>query len=210
RQRAGLAFEREVTEAHVAGGADPISEFTNNHLDAIVYASGSIEDLKPFGKIAHRHPSHVGDGFTFNPDVEGLALELGAVADRARNEAAIFCKQDAHVSFVTAPFEPFEKPTDPRPVIRVPSVVRPRVSVQEPGALFIAHLPKRDGGANFSSPRKLEHPIVHLAVRGSSPGRDQPLPQRQLGVGNDLFQIEFDGPPKSFTFWARADRAVGG
>src|SRR5215475_4918766 len=133
---AGLAFEREVTEANVDEVADAIAEFTNNHLDAILCASQPGEHLKPLGKLAHRHPSHVGNRLALVPDVESLALELGAVTDGAGNEAAIFCEQDAHVSFVTAPFEPFEKATDPRPVIRVPSVVRPRVAVQEPGALL--------------------------------------------------------------------------
>src|SRR5580700_5132101 len=60
------------------------------------------------------------------------------------------------------------------------------------------------------SPRTLEHPLLHFAVGRRAPGCDQSLPQREVGIGNHFFQIEFDRTPEAFAFGAGANRAVGG
>src|SRR5208282_6495608 len=209
-ERARLALQGEIAKPDFDEVPSAISEFAQHYLGAFVRAPGELQRVQPFGEIAHRHASDVGNRLAIDEHVECFGVELRTLANRARNEAPVLGQQDSDVGLVAAPLKPFEEAVHSRPFVGVPLVARAFIAVEQPLALFIVHLAERDRRADLAAARQLEHPVVHLAIRRRSPGRDQPLAQRQVRIWNYLSQVELDRTPETFAFGAGANRAVRG
>ena len=140
--------------------------------------------------------------------VERRGLQLGAAARRTGDEPPIFRQQNSDVSLVAPSFEPLEEAVHARPLVFVPLAARTFVAVEQPGALLVGQLAKRRRRADFSAPRQLQHPLIHLAIRRRPPRRDQPVAHRQILIRNHLVEIELNRAPEAFAFGTRANRAV--
>ena len=165
--------------------------------------------LDPLGQRRDRHPAQVGDIAALDLDVERFRAQLGACARRAGYELAVSGQKDSDVSFVAAAFHPFKEAANPRPSILFAPAALARLAVEQPGAFFGGELLVGCGEPNSAPARAFHHPGVHLAVGRRAPGSHQPLTDREVVVGNDLGQVQFDGAAESLAFRAGADRAVG-
>src|ERR1700722_14297323 len=90
RQRARLTLEGEVTEAHFGEIADAILQFAQHVRASLSHGAVSPNAFDPCRDLVHRQLADVGDRRTIDAHVQGVALELAALAERAHHEAAIF------------------------------------------------------------------------------------------------------------------------
>ena len=206
-QGARLPVEGEIAEADVDEIAKPGADLLEQEGGGFVGGAGRAEALEEREAPVEREGADRVDverGGLGQPPVEGLRLEPGAAAARAREVAAVPREEDPDVHPVALALEPVEVAAHPEPM----AVAPPAVSLDDPLALLGGEVAPRHV-VRHPDPLRLLDEVALVGEVGLRLERlDRSLAQGKALVGDDEVVVDAHLAPEPPAGVAGADRGV--
>ena len=217
---AGRPLQREVVEPDVEQEAEAGVDLLDDPLGDLPFAVGELHGPEEVVGLADRQPADVGDRAATDQDRQGLRLEPGALAGRARDLA--------HVALVAVaapvrlglgvpalhegdrPLEPGVVAAQPAVAVLVLDVHLVVEAVQDGLAGALRQLaPGRVHAEAHVLGQGLQQPLEVLARRGAGgPRRDGAVAERLLVVGHDQLWVDLEPGAEAGALRAGAERRV--
>ena len=213
RQRSALTVKREVAQPDVAEKLQAGANLGEHQIHRGIHQralEGQVVDERT--QIRNRCQHQILDGFAPDAPEQGVRLETGAVARRARRVAAVLGQHDPHVHLVRLGFEPGEKALNPVP-LRLPGLLAAfplRITLQHPVPVLGRQVLPRRIDRDVQAPRELDHLILAFLETRGLPGLDGAFVKRAVFIRDHQAVVDPDHASKAAARFARAQRGVKG
>ena len=211
-ERARLAVEGEVAQAHLAEVREAGADLGEQEVRRLVERRGQLERREERPQALDREQHEVVDRVPLAPELpqHRVGLEPCTAASGARRVRAVARQQHADVHLVGLGLQPGEEALHAVPLAR-PGLAPAHpigVAVDHPAAVRLVHVAPRDVEREPVLPRHLLEVVLALAIALRLPRPDRARAQRLRLVGDHEAVVDADHAAEAAAGLARADRRV--
>ncbi len=216
RQRARLAVEREIAEAHLSEVIQARADLLEQQLRGLIERRRQRQRAQERGRALDRQAHQLvnieawhtgitrGDIGAADPPQQGIGLQARAVAGRALGVGPVLRQQHADVHLVALGLEPLEEARHPVPDAIIPVTF----AFEHPALVLLAQCGPRYVGRHPALAGEAHQVALAFDIRGGLPWLYRALGQRLALIRNHQRIVDADHAPEPAAGGTGADRRV--